>query len=410
MHKDVRTITFLSLALSVAGCSPKDGAYTGALITDTYEVLPVGLRVDKCSAEEHCVYFEYDGKELRRLTYFNNGSIRDGSGGGGNYGPASMTISHEQEWEVWSFLDASGEPFGMEAIVRIKRGPDGRPTSLFLYDGDEEPASLYQPYQTEYAWESKSRKAIVESYDDEGQPFEIHSNAYKRHLTLDDRNRTIAVAYLDADNDPVADTEGIAGESILYDRFNRVVEYKEISESGHPIASEKRVLWRFRYVDNCLVETQLVGGSGRVLETDRVECDSFGNVIRKEKYGPDGLLVRDGPSVMILSRDDVGRIASKRFFDHDRKPTYSENGAHEYRYVYDEYGRRAERRCFDGNGDPTTENIQMYYFGRTETIAAHRAVRTYKGDAKNYDEVQFYSIDGQLERVYSIDYGDSFEL
>ena len=181
------------------------------------------------------------------------------------------------------------------------------------------------------SYDRQQRPLKVCFFDGEGRPVLAQIGACYRY-TLDARNLTVAMDYLDIDNRPYARPDSGAARTVIHrdDRGNRT-GVSNFDATLKPVVNRRTG----------------VASSEAII-------DEHGNTVESRRYDTAHRLMRDkrGMAVSRAKFDRSGNRIEETYFDELQRPTRIKEGYYGYRAKFDNRGRMTRRDFLDARGGP----------------------------------------------------------
>jgi hypothetical protein len=140
--------------------------------------------------------------------------------------------------------------------------------------GADHPVSSFAPlpkeaYYRRYQVDSAGNLISEEALSFERQHLSFPRGEIIRHYELNECGLPVRIAYLDGDEHPMADSQGIAWEQLIYDDYGRVVEWHAFNLDGEPQGRGEdgaaSIKLNYRTFDGVLLSQELFDAKGNPL-------------------------------------------------------------------------------------------------------------------------------------------------
>ena len=270
----------------------------------------------------------------------------------------------------------------------------------------------------------------------------------------DDHGRVVRQMYLNRNDSPTADADGVFGQEFFYNQQNEVerITYLDIAESPLPVSgvAAKRYTWDGKgnriktewldpkgnltcNPDHIASETRSMDQWGNSLQESygdeagkpcfhkfglakaTFKHDERGNKIEQAFFGLDGkpCLLKDGYAKDTFKYDERGNITEQAYFGVNDKPCLLKDGYAKFTFKYDERGNQAEAAYFGADDKPCLHidgyakatlkydergnKTEEAYFGLDDKPCLLKdgyAKATFKNDERgNRTETAFFGVD-----------------
>ncbi len=222
-----------------------------------------------------------------------------------------------------------------------------------------------------YAYDNSGRVKIVRFLDRDNMPVCDDDGIYGFGYEQTPRGQTRAIVYLDQQGKPKSNTAGVAIKAYTYDErtgTRLTTEWQDpdgkLAKNEYGYCAETR---EFDSVRGWITkETYLDKNQERCLNNNYIagytsEYDAQGRETKRACFGVDGkpCLHKDGSAAWVADYDSQGQVTKGSFFGVDGKPCLSNEQIAGWTSEYDSQGRITKRAYFGVDGKPCLNNIQI---------------------------------------------------
>ena len=283
-------------------------------------------------------YSKYD--ELGRLI-LQNQYDEDGNlicNNNGDYGTAFEYSQDGREVSIISLDENSQIHVNNDgyAILRKVFDEQGREIELYYYDAERKPTMYQDYYGYKTIYTEQDNKFIYMVLDSEGKPLFSASNGYYAiEKEKDNQGRLVHERYLDADLQPMSDSDDIYGVHWTYNDEDNSVELSRLDIDGNVMEMENGVAYEFWMNDD---EGRRIYSCNYDINHHMVP-DAIGVYGTKFNYLEDGnilieyfdqeqnpMLCNQGYGAVYRGFDELKRLTLEMWLGSDGKPSPNEAG------------------------------------------------------------------------------------
>ena len=226
-------------------------------------------------------------------------------------------------------------------LERVSEGPHKGKVSkkLFFWDKSTPRPNKSRDYGYEYSF-GESDYNIVRLGSD-GNPINYSNTVVKTKYKVDERGNKISMTTQDREGLAIH-KNGFSSTRFLIDEYDNVIERSYYNKENKPVSNRGHASKHLYDLSNMSTVTTSLDIDGELMS---------------------------GIATTINSYDENGYLKRKRFFDSDGQPVSSFQGVHEWRYTKSKFGELVEGRYFGEDGTPIahTDGFHMFRNGASKT-------------------------------------------
>jgi YD repeat-containing protein len=333
--------------------------------------------------------YEYDNNGyVSKISYFDNEGEYDT-----DYAPI-IKYKNDARGNVieTTYLSEDGSNY-YETITKYEYNDKNQLTRTAEYDLQ---GNLYDSgygASTENIYDAKGNLIESRTYNDQGELYDYGTAITKWVFDMNGDN--VQTSYLNADNSPSTDYNGVAVYKSIFDDRHNCLETATYDDFNELVSDYNGVaIYRYKFdANNYCIETSRYGADGELYDgdyytaTEKKSYDAKGNLLESAYYDASGELTTDSYSSAAITKykyDADGNQIEKATYGTDGELVGDYSDIAIERNTYDERGNIIETSKYGTDG----ELYDPYDYG---------AILKYKYDANNNKiEERKYGTDGEL--------------